>query len=50
MAVRRSHTFSERASSVVLAEGPLVEPLAAVAYGFLGPDVGGGYDSVPGTY
>src|SRR5215216_3842288 len=38
----------ELAVALVLAEGPLVESLAAVAHGFFGPDVGGGYEPVRG--
>src|SRR5215203_2721499 len=37
-----------RTSALVLAEGPLVEPLAAVAQGFFGTDSGGGYEPVQG--
>jgi hypothetical protein len=35
-----------RTRALVLAEGPLVEPLAAVAHGFFGPDVGCGHEPV----
>src|SRR5215211_2722270 len=37
-----------RTRALVLAEGPLVEPLAAVAHGFFRPDVGCGHEPVQG--
>src|SRR5829696_7403223 len=36
------------AVALVLAEGPIVESVAAVAHGFFGPDVRGGHEPVQG--